>query len=57
MVMSERETRVAVADLYKAIIRLEAKVDACNGFCEAILDEVVPINLALEALADAPAVT
>lgn len=45
-----------IAALRNAIVRLEEKVDRCDGFCEAILDEVIPLGLALDALAsEAPA--
>ena len=45
-----------IAALRTAIVRLEEKVDRCDGFCEAILDEVTPLGLALDALAsEAPA--
>lgn len=44
----------AVADLMRSIEELSEKVDRCEGFCEAILDEVTPIGLALDALAAAP---
>ncbi len=43
----ERET---LARLMAAVTKLEEKVDACHGLCEAVLDEVVPLGLALDAL-------
>ena len=46
----------AVAELTAAINRLNDKVDRCNDMCEGILDEVVPLGLALDAIsAEAPA--
>ena len=48
--MKKREKKPTIGDLLAAISRLEEKVDACNGFCEAVLDEVVPIGLALDAI-------
>ncbi len=51
----KRERKPTIADLIAAIGRLEEKIEACNGFCEQILDEVVPLGLALDAItADAP---
>ena len=45
----------AVAELTAAINRLNDKVDRCNDMCEGILDEVVPLGLALDAItAEAP---
>ena len=52
MVVKQRERTATIADLIAAIDRLEEKVEACNGFCEQILDEVVPLGLALDAIAD-----
>ena len=46
----------AVAELTAANNRLNDKVDRCNDMCEGILDEVVPLGLALDAIsAEAPA--
>ena len=45
----------AVAELTAAINRLNDKVDRCNDMCEGILDEVVPLGLAIDAItAEAP---
>ncbi len=57
MTKRKRSTLAAeIAALRNAIVRLEEKVDRCDGFCEAILDEVTPLALALDALAsEAPA--
>lgn len=46
----KRENAPTIADLIDAIGRLEEKVEACNGFCEQILDEVVPLGLAIDAI-------
>lgn len=43
----------ALQDLIGAIERLSQKVDRGNDLAEAILDEVVPLGLALDALAAA----
>lgn len=43
----------ALQDLIGAIERLSEKVDRGNDLAEAILDEVVPLGLALDALATA----
>lgn len=40
----------AVAELTAAINRLNDKVDRCNDMCEGILDEVVPLGLAIDAI-------
>ena len=40
----------AVAELTEAINRLNDKVDRCNDMCEGILDEVVPLGLAIDAI-------
>lgn len=48
--MEERKNTPTIADLMAAIARLEEKVEACNGLCEAVLDEVVPIGLALDTM-------
>ena len=53
----ERDAAIvrAVAELTAAINRLNDKVDRCNDMCEGILDEVVPLGLALDTItADAP---
>ena len=53
--MRKREKRPTIGDLLAAIGRLEEKVEACNGLCESVLDEVVPLGLAIDAIAaDAP---
>ena len=45
----------AVAELTAAINRLNDKVDRCNDMCEGILDEVVPLGLAIDTItAEAP---
>lgn len=48
----EREAAMvrAVAELTAAINRLNDKVDRCNDMCEGILDEVVPLGLAIDTL-------
>lgn len=48
----EREAAMvrAVAELTAAINRLNEKVDRCNDMCEGILDEVVPLGLALDTI-------
>ena len=40
----------AVAELTAAINRLNDKVDRCNDMCEGILDEVVPLGLAIDTI-------
>lgn len=41
--------------LRRAIENLTVKIDQCNGFCEAVLDEVTPLSLAIdEVIADIP---
>ena len=53
----ERDSAIvrAVAELTAAINRLNDKVDRCNDMCEGILDEVVPLGLAIDAItAEAP---
>lgn len=41
--------------LRRAIEQLTVKIDQCNGFCEAVLDEVTPLSLAIdEIIADIP---
>lgn len=47
----KREKAPTIADLIAAIGRLEEKVEACNGFCELILDEVIPLGLAIDTIA------
>ena len=45
----------AVAELTAAVNRLNDKVDRCTDLCEGVLDEVVPLSLAIDQLiADAP---
>nr|CRY95634.1 hypothetical protein [uncultured prokaryote] len=51
--MENQEISAALADLRTAIMQLSAKVDNCQGMAEAVLDEVVPLGLALDALAAA----
>ena len=55
--MKERKNAPTIADLIDAIGRLEEKVEACNGFCEQILDEVVPLGLAIDAIAGEASLT
>lgn len=53
----EREAAIvrAVAELTAAVNRLNDKVDRCNDMCEGILDEVVPLGLAIDTItAEAP---
>lgn len=45
--------KAAISDLLAAIERLSEKVDRGNDLAEAILDELVPIGLALDELAAA----
>lgn len=41
--------------LRRAIELLTVKIDQCNGYCEAVLDEVTPLSLAVdEIIADIP---
>ena len=47
------EEAAAIRELTVAIETLSQKVDTGNGLAEAILDEVVPLGLALDALATA----
>lgn len=49
--MANTDIAAALADLTHAIQALSEKVDSCQGFAEAILDEVVPLGLALDAIA------
>lgn len=51
--MSNGDIAAALADLTAAISALSEKVDCCKGMAEAVLDEVVPLGLALDALAAA----
>ena len=51
--MENQEISAALADLRTAIMQLSEKVDCCQGMAEAVLDEVVPLGLALDALAAA----
>lgn len=51
--MSNGDIAAALADLTAAIAALSEKVDCCQGLAEAVLDEVVPLGLALDALAAA----
>lgn len=48
------EMQYALVKLTMAIDRLSEKVDSCQGMCEAVLDEVVPIGQVLDALAEVP---
>lgn len=48
-----KEEAAAIKDLTAAIETLSQKVDTGNGLAEAILDEIVPLGLALDALATA----
>ena len=51
--MANSDIAAALADLTRAVKELSDKVDSCQGFAEAILDEVVPLGLALDTLAAA----
>lgn len=48
-----KEEAAAIKELTAAIETLSQKVDTGNGMAEAILDEIVPLGLALDALAAA----
>lgn len=48
-----KEETAAIKELTAAIETLSQKVDTGNGLAEAILDEIVPLGLALDALAAA----
>ena len=48
-----KEEAAAIKDLTAAIEALSQKVDTGNGLAEAILDEIIPLGLALDALATA----
>ena len=48
-----KEEAAAIKNLTAAIEALSQKVDTGNGLAEAILDEIVPLGLALDALAAA----
>lgn len=48
-----KEETAAIKELTAAIETLSQKVDTGNGLAEAILDEIVPLGLALDALATA----
>ena len=48
-----KKEAAAIKDLTAAIEALSQKVDTGNGLAEAILDEIVPLGLALDALATA----
>ena len=48
----KKERTPTISDVLAAIGRLEEKVEACNGFCEQILDEVVPLGLAIDAITE-----
>lgn len=41
------------AAIMAAIEKLNEKVEACQGLCEAVLEEVVPLGLALDAISAA----
>lgn len=49
-----QEIQYALVKLSLAVDQLSQKVDSCQGMCEAVLDEIVPIGQALDALADVP---
>lgn len=51
--MANADIAAALADLTRAIKELSDKVDSCQGMAEAVLDEVVPLGLALDSLAAA----
>ena len=51
--MSNGDIAAALANLTRAIKELSDKVDGCQGMAEAVLDEVVPLGLALDSLASA----
>lgn len=51
--MSNGDIAAALADLTRAIKELSDKVDGYQGMAEAVLDEVVPLGLALDRLASA----
>ena len=48
-----QEMRYTLITLSMAIERLSEKVDSCQGMCEAVMDEVVPITQALDTIAQA----
>lgn len=48
--MSNSDIAAALADLTRAITALSEKVDSCQGMAEAVLDEVVPLGLALDTI-------
>lgn len=49
----QKKEAAAIKELTAAIEALSEKVDSCQGMAEAVLDEVVPLGLALDALAAA----
>ena len=49
----QNEEAAALRELTAAIEALSQKVDTGNGLAEAILDEIVPLGLALDARATA----
>ena len=51
--VANSDIAAALADLTAAITALSEKVDCCQGMAEAVLDEVIPLGLALDALAAA----
>lgn len=58
LVMKEKkERKPTIADLLAAISRLEEKVEACYDLCEQILDEVTPLWLEIDAIAEDAAST
>lgn len=52
----ERENAMigTLEQLCRSIELLAEKVDSCQGMCESVLDEVVPIGAALASLAVIP---
>lgn len=51
--MTALELKAALSALSREIGILSEKVDSCCGMCEAVLDEVVPLGVALgERIAD-----
>lgn len=48
----KREKKPTISDLLAAIGRLEERIEVCNAFCEQILDEVVPLGLAIDMIVE-----